>query len=1529
MKIKYLLKRTCLSLALLIGAGTAWGVEVTKTYVFTSKSWAATCNDEAANWTSGKDAGGFTAGQGIQVTNNVNYNGANATSPTSFSNISKIVVTYNTNKSTGNGSIDIKIGENAVKSNDVEYSGSGDGRSANYTTQFDYTTAQTGSVNITVNTVTNSIWLYSIAITYDDSDTDAPVFTSTYPKITNKKTTSVDLLVKANETCKVYYMAVAAGADAPTANEIIANDSISCSANAEQSATISGLTKASAYDIYVIAKDNAGNVQATKTKIANVTTESREISSVSAPAKLYTGESATITWTTDGIAADANVKIELCKTEGNEVIVASTANDGTETISVPTVKYDDKYKIRVSLVESSTVYCETNALAIIPNLTINKLLTDTVTDGNKKGKSIYEGQTIRVKGLVTGIKTQSTDYRNLILQNGNGKFSTTYIFSCDKDNGTSVALGDSIYAEGGISYYNGLLEIGSSNNHAIATIINHDNDLPEPVIVSIKDAKSKAYINRIVKLEGVTYTGKSLKTSPTDSIKTGNNMVNYMNNGALTGGNVSLTKNRKYDIIGAVSYNNDYQIWPRTKDTAAVSYKGKDRTYVIRDIYLYSNDISLSTFTINGRSAVGIDTMYITNFSTCKGITAAPTNAKATVSNIKVNGATVAASEWGTKQFAENDTITITVTAEDGTVGTHGVRLLKDQRSFSFAALSTTTFSTGNTINLTWTQQKVDNINIYFETGDNLIKLNASEFAANGLSFNYTVANSINGTGKIKAIASADNYVLDSIAITINDTQAPTANLKPANGATGIATSVSLILNFDEAVTLASDAKIKANNIEAKLVQAGDSTVKAYFAKLDYDTEYTVTLPAGSISDAAGNNPTLSWKFTTRPQPEPELYFSEYCHGSNNNKYLEIYNPKDENVDLSNYIIISGYWSKSGNYTNPLLKLKGILASESVYVITFNQAKDSIIKAVADTIVSSNVVNFTGDDALKLCKVVGNDTIELDIFGTFGIDPGDALDVAGIKDATKDHTLVRKDLVCGSTDWAEQAGTDSLDSQWIVAKDCDDFSNIGIHSIGHRANASSFNIAEADNAAVIDKENHTITIEAVYGTDLTAIKPQLTLSRGATATINGVAYTNGASFDFSQPAKLVITSEDGETTLEWTITISVAALPSTAAEIRTFAFNESKAQKINIDADAATISATMDYGTDITALTPVFTISAAASVSATTMIYIDSLNAYSYSAPINFSNPLKIKVNAQDPTVSKEWTISVGVVQPEALSIYQIQYSTKDTSAYINKFVSTEGVITSLTASGSGFEIYIQDSAKAWNGVLVYDETGVAKDAKLGDNVKVIGTVTEYFTITEIKIVAIEVLSSGNSIEPIILTAEDAKNEAYESVLVTIKNMTCKEGSGNTFTAEDDTDNLQVYNKYKFDGFAMEVDSVYDVTGIMYYYSSSKSYEIIPRSTADIVKIEKEYNGGNGDDDEGGNGNNSAVDETVANVVSIAAYDLTIVVENANADIAVFDISGRMVAKRAANSNRIELQLPKAGLYIVKVGTTSQKVVLK
>ena len=163
-------------LAMLAVPKGGWGQtrsETTSTYVFNTKSWGATLNGSTANWTSGKDGNQYTANQGVQITTGVT--GANATSPISFDNVSEIVVTYCTNANKGAGTIKVQVGDGAVQTFTVTAPSSGG--TTLKTTTFSYDPNESGIVKITVDCTTNSIYIYSVAITTVSGGTPTPTCT--------------------------------------------------------------------------------------------------------------------------------------------------------------------------------------------------------------------------------------------------------------------------------------------------------------------------------------------------------------------------------------------------------------------------------------------------------------------------------------------------------------------------------------------------------------------------------------------------------------------------------------------------------------------------------------------------------------------------------------------------------------------------------------------------------------------------------------------------------------------------------------------------------------------------------------------------------------------------------------------------------------------------------------------------------------------------------------------------------------------------------------------------------------------------------------------------------------------------------------------------------------------------------------------------------------------------------------------------------------------------------------------------------
>ena len=174
----------------------------------------------------------------------------------------------------------------------------------------------------------------------------------------------------------------------------------------------------------------------------------------------------------------------------------------------------------------------------------------------------------------------------------------------------------------------------------------------------------------------------------------------------------------------------------------------------------------------------------------------------------------------------------------------------------------------------------------------------------------------------------------------------------------------------------------------------------------------------------------------------PDLFFSEYAEGSSNNKYVEIYNGTGAEVDLSAYSVQGTNngtsWGDDGQRDQALT---GMLADGEVYVLAADQASQEILDYADMALAYESPVHYNGDDGIALLK---NGTI-IDAIGVENVDPGAGWAVAGVADATKDHTLVRKDAIfMGETDWDASAGTSEDNSEWIVY-DKDTWDYRGVH----------------------------------------------------------------------------------------------------------------------------------------------------------------------------------------------------------------------------------------------------------------------------------------------------------------------------------------------------------------------------------------------------------------------------------------------------------------------------------------------------
>lgn len=227
--------------------------------------------------------------------------------------------------------------------------------------------------------------------------------------------------------------------------------------------------------------------------------------------------------------------------------------------------------------------------------------------------------------------------------------------------------------------------------------------------------------------------------------------------------------------------------------------------------------------------------------------------------------------------------------------------------------------------------------------------------------------------------------------------------------------------NFDSTITWSS-------NNEAALTSEGVVT------RLDVDTDVTLTATV-KVGDTTKTKDFVVTVISSLQTVSSNLFISEYYEGKSSNKYIEIYNPSDEIVDLTDYVIKIG---TNGNDFSTSYNYQGTLAPGETFVIA-NSSSVADIKTLIENLGVrgdySGVANFNGDDAIGLYK--GTELI--DIFGIKGEDPGTLWEVG--EGTTVDHRIVRKPGYGANSSWdpTEWTPTEVTTSDLLL----DDF---GIHT---------------------------------------------------------------------------------------------------------------------------------------------------------------------------------------------------------------------------------------------------------------------------------------------------------------------------------------------------------------------------------------------------------------------------------------------------------------------------------------------------
>lgn len=223
-----------------------------------------------------------------------------------------------------------------------------------------------------------------------------------------------------------------------------------------------------------------------------------------------------------------------------------------------------------------------------------------------------------------------------------------------------------------------------------------------------------------------------------------------------------------------------------------------------------------------------------------------------------------------------------------------------------------------------------------------------------------------------------------------------------------------------------------------------------------------------------------------------------------------------------------------------------------------------------------------------------------------------------------------------------------------------------------------------------------------------------------------------------------------------------------------------------------------------------------------------------------------------DPATAPDSLYSFVVFGPTETTIYDIQF-TEDASGdspLKGKLVKFTGTVTSDSSTYTK-SFHVQDfsnsshPAAAWNGIMIYSDK--YPNLTIGNNVEVVGTVQEYYGLTEIGNVASITKLSGTTdviaaeVSSADIPCDSTISEKYEGVLVKIPFITvlsAKNANGD-WTVTDDQGFVVQINGYKsscnYDYEPVVGDQIEFITGNLTY--SYNYYEIIVRDNNDIGTV--------------------------------------------------------------------------------------------
>ncbi len=328
---------------------------------------------------------------------------------------------------------------------------------------------------------------------------------------------------------------------------------------------------------------------------------------------------------------------------------------------------------------------------------------------------------------------------------------------------------------------------------------------------------------------------------------------------------------------------------------------------------------------------------------------------------------------------------------------------------------------------------------------------------------------------------------------------------------------------------------------------------------------------------------------------------------------------------------------------------------------------------------------------------------------------------------------------------------------------------------------------------------------------------------------------------------------------------------------------------------------------------------------------IDSrLGIFNWIIPNTISNQCKIKItDITNAAVSDESdnTFEIGI--ETITSIYDIQYTTEAGTdgiypSLINgEEVTTIGIVTAIGYLGNDNTFFISEQGRgAWGAINIYKSN---VNPTIGDEVKVIGTVTEYNGFTEIINSTTNILSSGNQVpDPIVINTSDLTNnvnaEQFESCLVKVENVTVSKAPDayNQIFVDDGSGECQVDDPIYNYSISLGEQFEYIIGVVDYKYNK---YRLIPRLESDFLSLQTGIH-------------NSYLNSNLFTISPNPAADNILISSPEIVNLSIFSLTGQKIIERKNFLNgNIDVSGLNKGIYVIRFsgskGIVSKKLIIE